>query len=63
MVFDYGRDRIGIGPPRVTGHTEYINIVTLVRFVSFVFLFGNFLVTQAAYLFYAMGQFRRASGC
>jgi hypothetical protein len=40
-ILDYGKNRIGLGPPRVTEHKEFINIVFLVRFVSFVFIFGN----------------------
>ena len=58
-ILDYGKNRIGIGPPRVTLHKEFIGIATLVRFVSFVFIFGIFFCfMKVLHLFFALHPYK-----
>lgn len=40
-VLDYGKNKIGLAQPRVTEKQEFINITTLVRFISVVFISGK----------------------
>lgn len=44
MVFDYNGNKIAIGEKSDKDQKEFINVVSLVRFICFVFLFGIFLV-------------------
>ena len=40
-ILDYGKNKIGLAQPRVTERQEFINITTLVRFISVVFVSGK----------------------
>lgn len=40
LMLDYSKDRIGLAPKRVSFSEFFVNVVTLVRFLCFVFLLG-----------------------
>ncbi len=40
LLLDYSKDRIGIAPKRLNFSEFFVNVVTLVRFLCFVFLLG-----------------------
>jgi hypothetical protein len=41
LILDYSKNRIGIAPKRTNFSEFFVNVVTLVRFLCFVFLLGN----------------------
>lgn len=42
LILDYSKNKIGIAPKRVNFSEFFVNVVTLVRFLCFVFVLGKF---------------------
>jgi len=40
MYLDYGKNRVGFALKRGTFQKQYINVVSLIRFLMFIFTFG-----------------------
>lgn len=45
VAFDYTKNRFGFANKRVTTSEFFMSIITLVRFLCFVFVVGNYLIT------------------
>ena len=41
VILDYTKNKIGIAPKRVSFSEFFINVVTLVRFLCLIFVFGK----------------------
>jgi hypothetical protein len=48
IILDYTKNKIGIAPKRVNFSEFFINVVTLIRFLCFVFVLGIFYIMQVA---------------
>ena len=60
-MLDYSNNKVGIAEKRELIDTGIIDVVSLVRFICFVFLFGNFIFMQAVPLSSALLLFKDAS--
>lgn len=43
IAFDYSKNRFGFAPKRVNFDNFFVNVVTLVRFICFIFVVGTLL--------------------